>query len=87
MSQQALVIANNETTSFTLIKKSIPVPGPTEVLIKLEGVGLNPFEWKAPHFPPIFSYFEFPAYLGTDGAGIIQDVGSDVTKFKKGDRV
>ncbi|KAK1235048.1 hypothetical protein PQX77_001739, partial [Marasmius sp. AFHP31] len=87
MSQQALVVPNNKATTFTLIEKPIPAPGTNEVLIKIEGVGLNPFEWKAPYVPPMFNCFEFPAYLGTDGAGIIEDVGSDVTKFKKGDRV
>ncbi|KAJ8088063.1 hypothetical protein PM082_013614 [Marasmius tenuissimus] len=87
MSQQALVVPDNKSTTFTLIEKPIPVPGTNEVLIKVEGVGLNPFEWKAPYVPPMFNCFEFPAYLGTDGAGIIEDVGSDVTKFKKGDRV
>lgn len=34
-----------------------------------------------------FFITEYPAVLGTDAAGIVEEVGEDVTGFSKGDEV
>ncbi|RBL90589.1 NADP-dependent oxidoreductase [Chitinophaga flava] len=62
---------------------------PGTVIIKVQAAGINPFDWKmvdgimdngkTPH--------QFPLIMGVDGAGIIDEVGEGVTRFKKGDLV
>jgi len=61
-------------------------PGPHEIRIKQEAVGLN--------FVDIYQrtglYYKndpLPLTLGTEGAGMIDAVGSEVQEFKPGDRV
>lgn len=62
-----------------------PTPGKNEVLVKVIKTSVNYADIKnrtgskaKPNFPMI---------LGLDAAGIIEEVGSNVTEFKKGDRV
>ncbi|KAJ7708821.1 chaperonin 10-like protein [Mycena rosella] len=86
--QKALAITS-KGGPFTLIRHAIPTPGPGDVLVKMQGVGLNPAEWKFQ--VGLFDDTEFinsyPAFLGTEGAGIVVEVGSDVSTINKGDRV
>ncbi len=62
-----------------------PEPGPGEVLVKLEAIGVNFIDvyfrigfYKAP---------ETPVRLGQEGAGAIEAVGEGVTDWKVGQRV
>lgn len=58
------------------------LPSPEWVLIKTVAVALNPTDWKH------VEYVKVPATVGCDFAGVIEEVGTGVTKpFKKGDRV
>ncbi|KAF9264144.1 GroES-like protein [Marasmius fiardii PR-910] len=94
--QQALVVPS-KGSPYTLISKPIPTPGPAEVLVRLEGVALNPIEYAVASIPAFAPMMEamathgggWPAYTGTDGAGTVVEVGSEVdqTRLKKGDRV
>ena len=63
-----------------------PTPGPQQVLVRIRAAGVNPVE----------TYIRAGAYArlpqlpfvpGTDFAGTIEAVGSEVKAFKKGDRV
>ncbi|TFL01474.1 chaperonin 10-like protein [Pterulicium gracile] len=55
---------------------------PHEVLVKVRAVGLNPTDWKS------FDWLKIEdAVVGCDAAGDIVCVGSEVTRFKAGDRV
>lgn len=59
---------------------------PTEILVKIKAAGINPIDTKIRSrgtFYPEYSN----AILGCDGAGIVEGVGSQVTKFKEGDEV
>ena len=65
-----------------------PTPGPNELLIKVEAASVNPFDWKVragymKHFLPL----TFPATLGWDVSGTVEEVGAAVTRFKRGDEV
>ncbi|KAJ4245018.1 hypothetical protein NW762_014225 [Fusarium torreyae] len=54
------------------------------ILVKVHAVGLNPTDWK--HID--FGRAETGSRIGCDYAGIVEEVGSKVTKpFKKGDRI
>lgn len=65
---------------------AIVKPIGTEILFKVEAFALNQADIlyiNGMHYTqPIF-----PARIGSEAVGIIQAVGEDVTKFKKGDRV
>ncbi|WP_270180866.1 zinc-binding dehydrogenase [Alkalihalobacillus sp. CinArs1] len=71
--------------SMTVEEIQTPKPGKGEVLVKIHAVGLNPVDYKtATNGNP---NWEYPHILGLDGAGVIEEVGEDVTEWKKGDRV
>jgi NADPH:quinone reductase-like Zn-dependent oxidoreductase len=68
--------------------REMPVPRPAgnEVLIRLESAGVG--SWDASvRAGDVKTEHAFPLVLGTDGAGVIADVGSRVKRFKRGDRV
>jgi D-arabinose 1-dehydrogenase-like Zn-dependent alcohol dehydrogenase len=65
---------------------STPRPGPGEVLVRMQAAGVNPVETyiragKYARLP------ELPYTPGNDGAGVVEQVGSDVSEFKAGDHV
>src|SRR3989442_1598558 len=63
-----------------------PSPGPQQVLVRVRAAGVNPVET----YIRAGSYARLPSlpYIpGTDFAGTIEAVGSEVKKFKPGDRV
>lgn len=65
----------------------VPVPGPDEVLIRLEGCGVcasNLPPWQG---QPWFTYPFAPGALGHEGWGVIAGVGANVTEWQIGDRV
>ncbi len=68
------------------------VPRPTlksdELLVQVRAAGLNPIDNMIPTgtFKPVL-HFQFPATLGSDLAGVVTEVGSNVTRFKPGDAV
>ncbi len=59
---------------FRLEEVPKPQPGPGQVLVRMQAIGVNPVE----------TYIHTP---GKDGAGVIEQVGADVKEFKAGDRV
>jgi NADPH:quinone reductase-like Zn-dependent oxidoreductase len=68
------------------IETQVPAPGPHEVRIKVEAIGINRAEsmWRNDKYvEPV----KFPAGLGYDSAGIVDAVGKDVTDFAAGDAV
>jgi len=64
-----------------------PMPSPEahEVVIKNSAVAINPVDWKIQDYGLFVE--KFPNVLGTDSAGEVVEVGSNVNNFKKGDRV
>jgi NADPH2:quinone reductase len=63
-----------------------PKPGPGEVLVRIHATGVNPVETyiRAGTYARLP---ELPYTPGNDGAGVVEQVGADVTEFKAGDRV
>jgi len=85
-SQKALLF-EKPLAPFTL--RDIPkyVPGPGEILIKVHAVGLNPVDWRIQKSGLSNENVKFPAVLGLDIAGEVDETGEGVTEFQRGDRV
>jgi NADPH2:quinone reductase len=67
-----------------------PVPGPRDVLIKLacSGVNFMDIHTRQGKYATSRTYPQsLPTTLGIEGAGVIEQVGSEVADFKPGDRV
>ncbi|UII26755.1 NADP-dependent oxidoreductase [Fulvivirga maritima] len=65
-----------------------PKPTANQVLVKLKASSVNPVDYKIRSgFMAGMLKKEFPFTLGWEGAGIITEVGSDVSSFHAGDEV
>ncbi|EFA84215.1 hypothetical protein PPL_03292 [Heterostelium album PN500] len=88
MSKSNKSIQFNEIGDSTVLKvvdTVIPELKPNEVLVKIDAVGLNRGEIL--YRNGTFFNGSFPSGVGAEGSGVVESVGSDVTKFKAGDRV
>lgn len=63
-----------------------PEPGTTEVLVKVAAVAVNPIDTYI-RSGAVALPIEFPYIIGCDLAGTVEACGSEVTRFKPGDRV
>jgi NADPH2:quinone reductase len=64
----------------------MPHPGPSQALVRIAAATVNPIDiavrenrFATPKDPP--------KIIGTDGAGVVEEVGADVTQVKPGDEV
>ena len=66
-----------------------PVPAADEILVKVFASGINPVDWVVRNGGNDFlkSFLTLPMTIGWDAAGIVEETGSEVTDFKKGDAV
>lgn len=66
-----------------------PHPALDEILVKLYASGINPVDWfiRQGAVEPLKAMMPLPLILGWDAAGVVEEVGSGVTAFKKGDAV
>lgn len=65
-----------------------PVPGAGEVLVKIASAGVNPADWKTRQGKlSEFIEYHFPFIIGFDLAGVVEEVGAAVERWKVGDRV
>ncbi|KAF5324284.1 hypothetical protein D9619_011084 [Psilocybe cf. subviscida] len=70
---------------YTIGDIPVPKPGKGEVLLKVVATSLNPVDWKIKKYGIFLE--NFPAILGTDLAGVVEEVGEGVTEWKHGDKV
>lgn len=69
---------------LTIEEVSVPEPKTGETRVKIEAIGVNYIDiYQRTGLYPL----KTPFTLGTEGAGIVDAVGPDVTEVKKGDRV
>lgn len=70
-----------------LTYEDAPRPEPTagEVLIRVHAAGVNPVDWKTRERG--FRRKELPMIVGWEASGVVESVGSAVTRFKPGDKV
>lgn len=81
-----LVRKGSPFEAFETREIAVPIPKAGEIQIKVEGFGLNFADVLArrglyPDAPPM------PCVLGYDVVGVVTETASDVTQFKRGDRV
>ncbi len=83
-------IAISESVSADQLKiQELPIPvirSQHQVLVRLKAAGINPLDLKIRENKQGFPV-EPLAILGCDGAGIVEDTGSGVSEFQKGDHV
>ncbi len=66
-----------------------PVPAPDEILVKVYASGVNPVDCiiRQGGNDVLRPMLKLPMTLGCDAAGVVEDLGSEVTGFKIGDAV
>lgn len=80
------VMTDIKTLDWT--ERSIPTPGPKDVLIKVQVVGICGSDLHYYEHGAIGNYVVKPPFvLGHEAAGVIVEVGAEVTHLKVGDRV
>ena len=62
----------------------VPVPGPEEALVRIRAIGVNFVEIY--HRVGLYKV-TLPLTLGTEAAGVVEEIGAKVTEVKPGDRV
>jgi NADPH:quinone reductase-like Zn-dependent oxidoreductase len=66
-----------------------PTPAPSEVLVRVRGSSVNPADSgiAAGMLKQMGVEYEFPVILGRDYAGVVEQVGAEVTRYAVGDEV
>ncbi|QJB34536.1 NADP-dependent oxidoreductase [Chitinophaga oryzae] len=78
-----------EPEVMKIVEVERPVPAPDEILVKVYAASVNPADYiiRRGGNEGLKPLLKLPMGLGIDGAGIVEAIGSEVTKFKIGDRV
>lgn len=65
-----------------------PIAQAGEVLIRVHATSVNPIDWKVRegHMKDFWPH-KFPLILGWDLSGVVEELGTDVSRFKIGDEV
>ena len=77
----AQITATGGPDVFQMVELPDPVVGPHDILIRQAAVGLNFIDtYRRTGLYPV----SMPAVLGSEGAGVVEAVGAEVTRFKVG---
>lgn len=63
-----------------------PQPGPTEILVEVHAVGINPVDWKS-RASGSFDLWGDPVILGWDVSGVVVATGGGASLYEVGDEV
>ncbi|PAV17231.1 GroES-like protein [Pyrrhoderma noxium] len=85
MAQQKALFIQEPRGEWKVGTKAIPTAKPGELVVKIQATALNPVDWKVHDYDYLIK--EYPAILGWDSAGTVEEVGEGVQGFSKGDRV
>ena len=81
---KTIVVTEKGSFDNVIIKEAAePNIAADEILVKIAAAGVNPVDWKA----VLNGYFNPPHILGSDIAGTIAAVGSNVKNFKAGNEI
>ncbi len=84
MSNKAAVL-NEKGARLVIEDRPIYKPEADQIVVKVHALSTAPADWKMQDYGVFIE--NYPTILGSDIAGTVEDVGSSVTLFKKGDRV
>jgi len=78
-----------EPEVMKIVEVESPTPKPDEILVKVYSASINPADYiiRRGGNEGLKPLLKLPMALGIDCAGIVEEVGSEVTLFKNGDRV
>jgi NADPH:quinone reductase len=81
----AVLEAHNAPLRLSTI--ATPEIGPREVLVRIRASGVNPLDTKIHAGAAAHARHPLPAIPGLDLAGVIEETGRDISRFKRGDEV
>lgn len=81
---KAIGATSPDRSSLTYVELAEPVPGPHDLLVKVDAVGVNPVDTK---IRKTLGGLLEPRILGWDAAGTVVAVGSEVADFRVDDEV
>lgn len=83
------IYAFGEPEVMKIVEVERPVTAADEILVKMYAASVNPADYiiRRGGNEGLKPLLKLPMALGIDGAGMVEEVGSNVTEFKKGDRV
>lgn len=83
--QAVMIDQPGDTDRMSLCDTLVPAPAPGEVRVRQTAIGINFYDtYQRSGKKPFLSY---PATLGIEAAGIVEDVGPGVSGFFPGDRI
>lgn len=82
--QKALFVESKQG-KLVVAERDIPKPGKHQLLVKVFTAALNPVDYKIQETGGWVE--KFPAVLGVDMAGVVEELGEDVQDYAKGDKV
>ncbi|PIL35329.1 hypothetical protein GSI_02054 [Ganoderma sinense ZZ0214-1] len=85
MATQKALILPEKQGEWKVSEIAVPKPGPKDLLVKVSAAALNPVDWKIKDFGLFVE--NYPFISGTDASGIVEEVGSEVTNWTKGDKI
>jgi alcohol dehydrogenase len=83
----ALIARYGGNDLVTVADTAVPVIGSMDLLVQVHAASVNPVDVKTRNgqLKTLLKY-RFPLVLGNDLAGVVADVGAQVTRFRNGDR-
>lgn len=86
--KSAIFETYGDASVLKIIEKDEPNLGANEVLVSVRAASVNPIDWKVRSGQMKFIPGQkFPHGVGSDFAGVVASVGSEVSKWKVGDEV
>ena len=84
MSKSIIINEHGSPKVLKIVETKIEPPGPKEIRIKNVAIGLNFIDTY--HRSGLYP-LKLPSGLGMEGSGIVEEIGSEVKNFSKGDNV
>ncbi|MGW0885421.1 NADP-dependent oxidoreductase [Streptomyces sp. NPDC002671] len=88
MAEKMLAVAFEEPGGpevLKVVERERPVPGRTEILVRVHAAGVNPVDWKTRAVGAL--YVPGDGIVGWDVSGVVEAVSVGVTLFRPGDEV
>src|SRR5580704_13650415 len=83
-----ITTAYGDVDKLTVADVPEPQIGPGDVKVKVHAASINPMDWKLLSGQArTLMELHFPAILGRDASGDVLEVGRDVKRLRRGDRV